>query len=131
MEEATLQALISAARTARGHAYAPYSGFQVGAAVLAEGRVFAGCNAENASFGLTICAERSAVFAAVAAGVRRIEAVVIVTDAARPVAPCGACRQVLYEFGADMIVILVGHEIVRSRLSALYPAPFGPADLTP
>ena len=131
MDEATMGALISAARTARGHAYAPYSGFQVGAAVLADGQVFAACNVENASYGLTICAERSAVFAAVAAGVRRIEAVAIVTDAPRPVAPCGACRQVLHEFGAEMPVILVGGETVATHLKALLPAPFGPADLAP
>ena len=131
MDEATIQALISAARTVREHAYAPYSGFRVGAAVLADGQVFVGCNVENASYSLTICAERAAVFAAVAAGVRRIEAVAIVTDAARPVAPCGACRQVLYEFGVEMTVILVGGETVHSNLKALLPTPFGPADVAP
>jgi cytidine deaminase len=88
----------------RSHAHAPYSSFQVGAAVLAEdGRVFAGCNVENASFGLTVCAERNAVAAAVVAGARPIAVAVI---APRPdVTPCGACRQVLSEFGLDLVVV--------------------------
>jgi cytidine deaminase len=101
-------ALVEAARGARKHAHAPYSRFPVGAAVLDErGRVHVGCNVENASYGLTICAERSAVAAAVAAGARAIRAVAVVT-AARPAAsPCGACRQVLAEFGADDVPVLL------------------------
>jgi cytidine deaminase len=124
-------ALIDAARRVRERAYAPYSRFNVGAAVLAGGRTFTGCNVENASYGLTICAERAAVFAAVAAGERRIEAVAIVTDTASPVAPCGACRQVLAEFGPDAIVIsaTVSGRRTVSTLSHLLPAAFGPSDL--
>ena len=122
-----INALIAAARAARDHAYAPYSHFFVGAAVLArDGRVFAGCNVENASYGLTICAERAAVCAAVAAGVRALRAVAIVTDLPEPARPCGACRQVLAEFGPAMAVILVGstQARVQSSLDKLLPEPF-------
>ncbi len=94
------RALIGAARKVRAHAHAPYSKFRVGAAVMdARGRIHVGCNVENASYGLTVCAERNAVAAAVAAGATRIEAVAVVTDGKTPAYPCGACRQVLAEFG--------------------------------
>lgn len=97
--------LISEARAAREQAYAPYSRFAVGAALRTKtGRVFKGCNVENLSFGLTICAERNAVFAAVAAGEREFEAIAIVADSKEPVTPCGACRQVLAEFSLDLLV---------------------------
>lgn len=87
------------ARQAAQAAYAPYSRFSVGAALLTDdGRIFRGCNVENASFGLTICAERNAVFAAVAQGVRRFSALAVITSSEHPVSPCGACRQVLHEF---------------------------------
>src|SRR6516162_4778763 len=103
-----VQELVRAARAASERAYCPYSHFPVGAAVLTEaGRVFAGCNVENASYGLTVCAERSAVFQAVAAGERHVRAVVIYTPTPRPTAPCGACRQVLNEFGPDALVVSV------------------------
>jgi cytidine deaminase len=93
--------LVAAARAARRHAHAPYSRFAVGAAVRDErGRVHVGCNVENASYGLTICAERNAVAAAVAAGARAVRAVAVVTPTRPPGSPCGACRQVLAEFGA-------------------------------
>ncbi len=106
---ATVQRLVAQARQARTHAYAPYSRFAVGAAVLAaDGRIFSGCNVENASFGLTICAERNAVAAAVCAGQRPL-AVAVVTEKGG-VAPCGACRQVLAEFSPDMPVILATEE---------------------
>ena len=98
--------LIAAATAVRRQAFAPYSRFQVGAAVRgASGRIHTGCNVESASFGLTCCAERVAVFKAVSEGEREIVAVAVVTDVSPPAAPCGACRQVLYEFGADMAVI--------------------------
>src|SRR5579864_6622228 len=97
-----IQQLLRAARSASRQAYCPYSRFAVGAALLsADGRVFAGCNVENASYGLTICAERNAIFQAVAAGERRIQAIAIYTPTPTPSAPCGACRQVLYEFGPE------------------------------
>ncbi len=100
------QPLIDAALTARLQAYAPYSNFLVGAAVLTEdGMVFTGTNVENASYGLTICAERTAAAAAVAAGHRRIAAVTVATSGAA--SPCGACRQFLAEFGGRMVVVLV------------------------
>jgi cytidine deaminase len=122
--------LLDAARAALERAYAPYSGFRVGAAVLADGDFFAGCNVENASYGLTICAERVAVFAAVAAGRRRIAAVAVVSEAPAPTAPCGACRQVLYEFGPDMTVLLAaGDAVISATLGALLPMAFGPDDL--
>ena len=99
-------------------AYAPYSDFQVGAAVLLrDGRVFTGCNVENASYGLTICAERNAIFAAVAASVRKpiIAAVAVVNRRGVPCSPCGACRQVIAEFGADAVVWYLGRDGVVSR----------------
>jgi cytidine deaminase len=98
--------LIAAATAVRQQAFAPYSRFKVGSAVRgASGRIHTGCNVESASFGLTCCAERVAVFKAVSEGEREIVAVAVVTDVSPPAAPCGACRQVLYEFGADMAVI--------------------------
>jgi cytidine deaminase len=107
LEEQLIQKLIAAARQAREAAYAPYANFKVGAAVLsADGRIFTGCNVENASFGATVCAERVAIFAAVAAGQRQIKALAVIADTPEPVAPCGLCRQVLQEFGADCQVIM-------------------------
>ena len=127
-----LQELAGLAVAVQAHAYAPASHFAVGAAVLADdGRMFAGCNVENASYGLTICAERAAVFAAVAAGSKALRAVAIATDLSKPARPCGACRQVLAEFGRDMVVVLVGTGGVQERttLGALLPEPFTFADL--
>jgi cytidine deaminase len=123
--------LVDAARAVQQHAYAPYSHFRVGAAIeAADGAVFTGCNVENASYGLTICAERAAVAAAVGAGVRRIRRAVVVTDSDPPAAPCGACRQVLSEFGPDMTVEAVGPaRTARWSLSDLLPAAFGPEQL--
>ena len=123
--------LVDAARAVQQHAYAPYSHFRVGAAIeAADGAVFTGCNVENASYGLTICAERAAVAAAVGAGVRRIRRAVVVTDSDPPAAPCGACRQVLSEFGPDMTVEAVGPaRTARWSLRDLLPAAFGPEQL--
>lgn len=123
--------LISAARTAQARAYAPYSNFRVGAALEShDGAVFSGCNVENASYGLTICAERAAVSAAVSAGVTRFKRAVVVSDVDPPAAPCGACRQVLAEFGLDLPIDGVGSRAtVRWRLSELLPSAFGPEQL--
>jgi cytidine deaminase len=123
--------LITAARSAQARAYAPYSEFRVGAALeAADGTVFLGCNVENASYGLTICAERAAVFAAVSAGATRFRRAVVVSDVDPPAAPCGACRQVLAEFGLDLLIEGVGSKgAVQWRLSELLPAAFGPEQL--
>lgn len=126
------RALIRAAVEARGRAYAPYSGFAVGAALLAEdGRVFTGCNVENASYGLTVCAERVALFKAVSEGARGFAAIAVACGAG-PCAPCGACRQVLYEFAPDLLVIMAdagGGKVRKARLSELLPRGFGPGSL--
>ena len=121
--------LLQAARDAQANAYAPYSGFHVGAAVqTTEGHVITGCNVENASFGLTLCAERNAIVAAVAQGHRDFTDVVIVADGDRPPFPCGACRQVLAEFaGPDLRVHIVqgpASDVETLRLGALLPKAF-------
>ena len=123
--------LIAAARTAQARAYAPYSNFRVGAALEShDGTVFSGCNVENASYGLTICAERAAICAAVSAGVTRFRRAVVVSDVDPPAAPCGACRQVLAEFGLDLPIDGVGLQgTVRWRLTDLLPVAFGPEQL--
>jgi cytidine deaminase len=106
-DETRRQQLIDAARRAREAAYAPYSNFKVGAAVLtAAGEIFSGCNIENASFGATICAERVAIFTAVAGGCRDLTALAVIADTPKPVAPCGLCRQVLAEFSPDCRIIM-------------------------
>jgi cytidine deaminase len=119
--------LVRAAVEARERAYAKYSKFQVGAAILAaDGQIFAGCNVENASYGLTICAERSAVFAAVGASQQRFELLAIAT--AGGVTPCGACRQVLAEFSPDLPILLIDvnqpDSIVEVNLRDLLPGVF-------
>ena len=116
--------LLSKAMDCRKAAYAIYSKFAVGAALeTVSGKVFTGCNVENLSYGLTICAERNAVFAAVAAGEREFVRVVIVADSREPVSPCGACRQVLAEFSSEMEVRCVNlqGEEYRARLDELLP----------
>lgn len=120
--------LVALAWSARAHAHCPYSRFAVGAALEAEdGRVFTGCNVENASYGLTVCAERAAVAAAVGHGVRRFRRLVVVADIDPPVSPCGACRQVLREFGPDLVVDSVGPGSSRRwQLQDLLPDAFGP-----
>jgi cytidine deaminase len=118
--------LVTAARAVRPRAHAPHSKFRVGAAVLDErGRVHAGCNVENASYGLTVCAERNAIAAAVAAGAKRVRAIAVVSDGA--VTPCGACRQVMAEFGDPTTAILLGGPSGAARtttLRALLPEAF-------
>lgn len=111
LPSAVIRRLKTAARKAAATAYAPYSDFKVGAAVLTQkGSIFTGCNIENSSYGLTICAERVALFKAIAAGERRIRAVAVYTTAtqAAPAVPCGACLQVLNEFGNNPVIILAG-----------------------
>jgi cytidine deaminase len=125
--------LIGAAKNAARNAYMPYSRFPVGAAVLSEGgSVFTGCNVENASYGLTVCAERNAVFHMVAEGERRIRAVAIFTPTLQPAAPCGACRQVLNEFGPDALVVSAcdGPDVLKKNLAQLLPDSFGPDNLS-
>ncbi len=119
--------LVTAARRAREHAHAPYSGFKVGAAIeTADGRIVTGCNIENATYGLTICAERVAIFKALSEGHRRFTRIAVVADTADPTSPCGPCRQVLWEFGGDLEVILanLSEEKGRHRISELLPLPF-------
>ncbi len=124
--------LIDAARRAQQQAYAPYSRFRVGAAVEGEdGTIFAGCNVENASYGLVMCAERVAIGAAVAAGVRRFRRVAVVSDSEPPAAPCGACRQVIFEFAPDADVLAVGpRSSHRWTMRELLPAAFSGSQLT-
>jgi cytidine deaminase len=119
--------LVKAAREAQARAYAPYSHFRVGAALESEsGEVYVGCNVENASYGLTICAERAAVCAAVSAGAQRFRRAVVVSDSDPPAAPCGACRQVLSEFGRDFRIDAVGPRATSSwTVAELLPAAFG------
>jgi cytidine deaminase len=122
-------ALLEAARVAQGFAHAPFSKYPVGAAVLTEdGTTYTGCNVESASFSLTCCAERVAVFKAVSEGKKKIVACAIVTDEEVPAAPCGACRQVLYEFGADMRILLGGGDGACRvlTLAELLPEGFDP-----
>jgi len=130
--DAAIRRLEKTARAAGSRAYAPYSHFPVGAAVIGgSGKVFSGCNVENAAFGLCNCAERTAIFSAIAAGERSVKAVAIYTPTALPTAPCGACRQVINEFGPEAVVISVcdSKNRIETTLSALLPGAFGPGDL--
>jgi cytidine deaminase len=125
-------ALIAAARAARENAHAPYSNFRVGAAVRAtSGRIFTGCNVENATFGLTLCAERVAIFKAISEGERGFDAVAVVTDTDALTPPCGACRQILWEFCGDAQVVLANlrGKVEVHRMSALFPKPFDHSSL--
>jgi cytidine deaminase len=127
-----LDSLVAAAKEASTRAYCPYSRFPVGAAVLTERHAtFTGCNVENASYGLTICAERNAVFQAVAQGQKGMIAVAVYTPTQTPTAPCGGCRQVLNEFGpdAELISACAGPATIRLRISELLPFAFGPKNL--
>jgi cytidine deaminase len=115
-------ALIPAAWSVRERAYAPYSRFHVGAALMgADGVIYQGCNVENLSFGLTICAERNAVAQAVAAGCRQFTALVVVADTGEPISPCGACRQVMAEFGDFPILMMNRQTSEETTLGILLP----------
>ena len=130
---AEFTAMLEAALRAQAHARAPYSGFRVGAAVLTgSGRIYPGCNVESASYGATICAERSAIVGAVSAGETAIRAVAVVTPTPEPSAPCGICRQLIAEFGPDVIVFAassVSDVVYATTLAALLPFSFGAANL--
>ena len=119
--------LIEAARKAREHAYAPFSNFKVGAAVRSRsGRVSSGCNIENASYGLTLCAERVAIFKAMSEGEREFDAIAVVTDADQLTPPCGACRQIIWEMCGNVEVVLANLKVQRKthRMKDLLPLPF-------
>jgi cytidine deaminase len=121
------QRLLEAALAAREHAHAPFSGFRVGAALEdASGRIHTGCNIENATYGLTLCAERVAVFKAVSEGIREFRRIAVAADTDSLTPPCGACRQILWEFCGDIEVILTNPRGAQEsvRLSELFPRPF-------
>jgi cytidine deaminase len=125
--------LVAAARQARERAVAPYSNFKVGAALeTADGTVITGCNIENASYGLTVCAERVAMFKALSDGHRHFTRMAVVADTQEPTSPCGACRQVLWEFGHDLEIVLANLTDVKGRhqMAALLPLPFNGRLLT-
>jgi cytidine deaminase len=132
LDPAEAESLLEAAREARRDAYAPYSGFGVGAALLdADGRVYRGTNVENASYGLTTCAERSALVSAVSQGVRRFRAIAVAGPGTGPCPPCGSCRQLLHEFEPELAVVVEGADgAARTMpLSELLPESFGPGVL--
>src|SRR5215217_1397013 len=128
----TIRRLEKAARAAAKFSYAPYSKFRVGTAVLAgSGKIYSGCNVENASYGLCNCAERTAIFTAATAGERKIKAVVVYTPTPTPTMPCGACRQVINEFGSHAVVISVcnSSKRIETTLPMLLTEAFGPENL--
>jgi cytidine deaminase len=121
------QTLLKAALRARKEAYAPYSNFAVGAAVMTDsGEIFTGCNIENASYGATVCAERVAAFKAISAGHKSIKAIAVVADHPQPVSPCGICRQVISEFGPEAAVLMANTngQTKMGNMKDLLPAPF-------
>ncbi|MGI6588815.1 MAG: cytidine deaminase [Peptococcia bacterium] len=123
----SINELIEAAKQVRGNAYAPYSRFQVGAALLgSDGQIYTGCNVENVSYGLSICAERVAVFKAVSEGITSFQTLVLVADQEEPISPCGACRQILAEFSLEMPVFMVNlkGKIVQTSIAKLLPDSF-------
>lgn len=124
--EIQVEKLLEAAKDARERAYAPYSGYKVGAALQTKNRIYAACNVENASYGGTICAERAAVCLAVASGEREFLALAVVTDGPQPGPPCGICRQVLAEFTGDLPIYLgnLTGKVIEVNLSTLFPAAF-------
>ena len=126
LDDESVQALVAAARAVQTAAYAPYSGFRVGAALRsASGQIYVGCNVENASYGATLCAERAAVASLIAASEREIVAVAVYTDSDQLAMPCGVCRQVLCEFGCDALVIVANETALQqTSIAALLPEPF-------
>jgi cytidine deaminase len=119
--------LLSAARSARENAHAPYSNFRVGAALRAKsGQIYTGCNVENSTYGLTVCAERVAIFKAISEGERGFDAIAVVTDTEQLTPPCGACRQIIWEFCGDVPVILgnLKGNTETHKMSSLLPRPF-------
>ncbi|MDY6894314.1 MAG: cytidine deaminase [Thermotogota bacterium] len=130
-DKTIVEKLYEEAMKARENAYAPYSNFKVGACLLSDdGEIFSGCNVENASYGLSICAERNAIFSAVAKGKRKFKAMLIVAEGEKPVKPCGACRQVMVEFGDfDVYLANTKGKIEKTRVSELLPNAFSPKDL--
>jgi cytidine deaminase len=126
-------ALVESAVDARRNAYCPYSKIEVGAALQArDGRIFTGCNVENASFGMTWCAERTALVKAISEGCKEFVAMAVATSLPRPIMPCGACRQVLHEFAPNLRIVVVGADGARyvTFLDDILPEAFGPADLS-
>lgn len=123
----TDEELIETARQYREHSYSPYSRFKVGAAVLtAGGKVYGGCNIENSSYGLTVCAERTAIFKAVSEGEREFEALAVIADTEGPCSPCGACRQVMADFRIPRIIMAnLRGEVKTTSLAELLPFAFG------
>jgi cytidine deaminase len=125
-------ALIAAAKHSREHAQAKFSNFKVGAALRAvSGKIYGGCNVENATYGLTICAERVAIFKAISEGERKFDAIAVVTDTAMLTPPCGACRQIIWEFCGDVPVVManVKGKVETVRMSQLFPKPFDSSNL--
>lgn len=124
--------LIKEAERAKKKAYTPYSKFKVGAAVLcADGKIYTGCNIENASFGLTVCAERVAIFKAISEGSTKFEAIAVIGDTEKPCSPCGACRQVMSEFCEDTPLIMANSkgDVKIKKVKELLPEAFGKNDL--
>jgi len=125
-------ALITAAKRARENAHAPYSNFKVGAALRStSGKIYGGCNVENATYGLTVCAERVAIFKAISEGERQFDAIAVTTDTDTLTPPCGACRQLIWEFCGDIPVIMsnLKGQTQTLRMSELFPKPFDSSNL--
>ena len=125
-------ALVAAARVARENAHAPYSNFRVGAALRAKsGRIFGGCNVENSTYGLTVCAERVAIWKAISEGERGFDAIAVVTDTEGLTPPCGACRQLIWEFcgDADVVMANLKGKVEVRKMAALFPSPFDSSHL--
>jgi cytidine deaminase len=124
--------LIAAAKSARANAHAPFSNFKVGAALrTSSGKIFGGCNVENATYGLTVCAERVAIFKAISEGERKFDAIAVVTDTDALTPPCGACRQLIWEFCGDVPVVMSNLQgsVEELRMSQLFPKPFDSSNL--